>query len=226
MKKSNKILLIIFILILVLWFGSNLGLYLFTKYFVVGKESIELINKVPDTIEITYKDFDGQKIYFGDIKFTLPIEHHKSIKVTQLINIDRKNINKYSLTLLMFISYENKRKSITISNGVFDSNYLDRRIELSNSTLLNYSTWNIIENIGLYKKLVLKSIVLINKLNSENYQTYIVSGQSYKGFWRSFQLSSDLSRFIVNVKDSSYSLDLIYQNAEFSDDMKNIISSI
>ena len=97
MKKSNKILLIIFILILVLWFGSNLGLYLFTNYFVVGKESIELINKVPQTINISYKQTDGQKIYFGDIEFTLAPRGYDSVEIYPSVYIDQQEVEKYSI---------------------------------------------------------------------------------------------------------------------------------
>jgi len=184
MKKSNKILLIIFILILVLWFGSNLGLYLFTKYFVVGKESIELINKVPETIDISYKETDGQKIYFGDIEFTLAPRGYDSVEIYPSVYIDQQEVEKYSIYLILLFKYANERKTITIDLNNTDLKLADDYIDFSNYSIDDFSLWNTLHNYNSFYKLAAKWIMLPSNADSEKYPLSIVNTQYFKGFWK------------------------------------------
>jgi len=150
MKKSNKILLIIFIFILVLWFGSNLGLYLFTKYFVVGEESLELINKVPETIEIDYKEFEGKKIYLGDLEFTLPFNNYESVILSPNIDINQQEVDKYTIFLTLIYKHADRRSTILIHLWKPDLKFADSYIELSNFTFKDFSIWNTVSNYNLF----------------------------------------------------------------------------
>lgn len=227
MKKSNKILLIIFILILVLWFGSNLGLYLFTKYFVVGKESIELINKVPETIDISYKETDGQKIYFGDIEFTLAPRGYDSVEIYPSVYIDQQEVEKYSIYLILMFKYANERKTITIDLNNTDLKLADDYIEFSNYSIDDFSLWNTLHNYNSFYKLAAKWIMLPSNADLEKYPLSIVNTQYFKGFWKiNSGNNTILSSFDFSTKGKSYTIMLVDSDEVVSTEMNNIISSI
>lgn len=227
MKKSNKILLIIFILILVLWFGSNLGLYLFTKYFVVGKESIELINKVPETIDISYKETDGQKIYFGDIEFTLAPRGYDSVEIYPSVYIDQQEVEKYSIYLILMFKYANERKTITIDLNNTDLKLADDYIEFSNYSIDDFSLWNTLHNYNSFYKLAAKWIMLPSNADLERYPLSIVNTQYFKGFWKiNSGNNTILSSFDFSTKGKSYTIMLVDSDEVVSTEMNNIISSI
>lgn len=227
MKKSNKILLIIFILILVLWFGSNLGLYLFTKYFVVGKESIELINKVPETIDISYKETDGQKIYFGDIEFTLAPRGYDSVEIYPSVYIDQQEVKKYSIYLILLFKYANERKTITIDLNNTDLKLADDYIEFSNYSIDDFSLWNTLHNYNSFYKIAAKWIMLHSNADLEKYPLSIVNTQYFKGFWKiNSGENTILSSFDFSTKGKSYTIMLVDSDEVVSTEMNNIISSI
>jgi len=227
MKKSNKILLIIFILILVLWFGSNLGLYLFTNYFVVGKESIELINKVPETINISYKQTDGQKIYFGDIEFTLAPRGYDSVEIYPSVYIDQQEVEKYSIYLILMFKYANERKTITIYLNNTDLKLADDYIEFSNYSIDDFSLWNTLHNYNSFYKIAAKWIMLPSNADLEKYPLSIVNTQYFKGFWKiNSGKNTILSSFDFSTKEKSYTIMLVDSDEVVSTEMNNIISSI
>lgn len=227
MKKSNKILLIIFIIILVLWFGSNLGLYLFTKYFVVGKESIELINKVPETIDISYKETDGQKIYFGDIEFTLAPRDYDSVEIYPSVYIDQQEVEKYSIYLILMFKYANERKTITIYLNNTDLKLADDYIEFSNYSIDDFSLWNTLHNYNSFYKIAAKWIMLHSNADLEKYPLSIVNTQYFKGFWKiNSGKYTILSSFDFSTKGKSYTIMLVDSDEVVSTEMNNIISSI
>ncbi len=227
MKKSNKILLIIFILILVLWFGSNLGLYLFTNYFVVGKESIELINKVPETINISYKQTDGQKIYFGDIEFTLAPRGYDSVEIYPSVYIDQQEVEKYSIYLILMFKYANERKTITIYLNNTDLKLADDYIEFSNYSIDDFSLWNTLHNYNSFYKIAAKWIMLPSNADLEKYPLSIVNTQYFKGFWKiNSGKNTILSSFDFSTKGKSYTIMLVDSDEVVSTEMNNIISSI
>jgi len=227
MKKSNKILLIIFILILVLWFGSNLGLYLFTKYFVVGKESIELINKVPETIDISYKETDGEQIYFGDIEFTLAPRGYDSVEIYPSVYIDQQEVEKYSIYLILMFKYANVRKTITIDLNNTDLKLADDYIEFSNYSIDDFSLWNTLHNYNSFYKLAAKWIMLPSNADLEKHPLSIVNTQYFKGFWKiNSGKNTILSSFDFSTKGKSYTIMLVDSDEVVSTEMNNIISSI
>ena len=206
MKKSNKILLIIFILILVLWFGSNLGLYLFTKYFVVGKESIELINKVPETIDISYKETDGEQIYFGDIEFTLAPRGYDSVEIYPSVYIDQQEVEKYSIYLILMFKYANERKTITIDLNNTDLKLADDYIEFSNYSIDDFSLWNTLHNYNSFYKLAAKWIMLPSNPDLEKYPLSIVNTQYFKGFWKINSGNNTIYRVLILVQKENLTL--------------------
>ena len=228
MKKSNKILLIIFILILVLWFGSNLGLYLFTKYFVVGKESIELINKVPETINISYKETDGQKIPFGDLEFILPLKDYSTIKMFPGVYIVKQEVEKHLISFSLIYEYEKKKNTVMFFSKKPDSKLADSMIEHSNYTMNDFNFWNPIHNYNSFNKLASKWIMLPSNSDLQKYPLSIVNTQYFKGF-----LSNSIgktwyrSSFDFSYNEKSYIFMLFGNNEQvITDDMQKIISSI
>ncbi len=227
MKIPHKVLLISLIVILVLWFGSNLGLYLFTKYFVVGKESIELINKVPETIDISYKETAGQKIYFGDIEFTLAPRGYDSVEIYPSVYIDQQEVEKYSIYLILMFKYANVRKTITIDLNNTDLKLADDYIELSNYSIDDFSLWNTLHNYNSFYKLAAKWIMLPSNADLEKYPLSIVNTQYFKGFWKiNSGKNTILSSFDFSTKGKSYTIMLVDSDEVVSTEMNNIISSI
>jgi len=227
MKKSNKILLIIFIVILVLWFGSNLGLYLLTKYIVVGEERLELFNKVPETIEITYKETDGEKIYLGDLEFTLAPRGYDSVEIYPSVYIDQQEVEKYSIYLILMFKYANVRKTITIDLNNTDLKLADDYIEFSNYSIDDFSLWNTLHNYNSFYKLAAKWIMLPSNADLEKYPLSIVNTQYFKGFWKiNLGKNTILSSFDFSTKGKSYTIMLVDSDEVVSTEMNNIISSI
>ena len=227
MKKPKKILLITSIILLVLWFGSNLGLYLFTKYFVVGKESIELINKVPETINISYKQTDGQKIYFGDIEFTLAPRGYDSVEIYPSVYIDQQEVEKYSIYLILMFKYANESKTITIDLNNTDLKLADDYIEFSNYSIDDFSLWNTLHNYNSFYKIAAKWIMLPSNADLEKYPLSIVNTQYFKGFWKiNSGKNTILSSFDFSTKGKSYTIMLVDSDEVVSTEMNNIISSI
>lgn len=227
MKIPHKVLLISLIVILVLWFGSNLGLYLFTKYFVVGKESIELINKVPETIDISYKETAGQKIYFGDIEFTLAPRGYDSVEIYPSVYIDQQEVEKYSIYLILMFKYANVRKTITIDLNNTDLKLADDYIEFSNYSIDDFSLWNTLHNYNSFYKLAAKWIMLPSNADLEKYPLSIVNTQYFKGFWKiNSGNNTILSSFDFSTKGKSYTIMLVDSYEVVSTEMNNIISSI
>lgn len=227
MNKPKKILLISIVVIIFLWFGSNLGLYLLTKYIVVGEERLELFNKVPESIEIKYRETDGEKIYFGDIEFTLAPRGYDLVEIYPSVYIDQQEVEKYSIYLILSFKYANERKRIIIDLNNTDQELVDDYIEFLNYTLNDLSLWNTLHNYNSFYKLAAKWILLPRNNDLEKYPLYIVNSQYFKGFWKiSSGENTILSSFDFSTKGKSYTIMLVDSDEVVSTEMNNIISSI
>jgi hypothetical protein len=228
MKKPKKILLISLIVILVLWFGSNLGLYLITKHIVIREDRLELFNKVPDTIEIPYKEIEGQKIYFGDIEFELPFNNYESVYTSSGININENETDKYSTSLSMLYEYAEKRISIMIYLWNPDLKTANSYIEFANYTFDDFSVWNTLYNYNSFHKLVAKSIFLPSNNDLGKYPLSIVNTKYLKAFWTiNSGKKTSSSNIEFSKNDKFYTIYLFGGDDKvITDDMKNIIASI
>ena len=228
MKKPKKILLISLIVILVLWFGSNFGLYLVTKHIVVGEDRLALFNKVPETIEIKYKESDGQKIYFGNIELRIAQRGFDSAKVYPSVYIDEQDVEKYSIYLILMFKYANERKTITIDLNNTDLKLVDSYIEFSNYTINDFSLWNTLHNYNSFYKLAAKAIILPSNNDLETYPLTIVNTKYLKAFWTiNSRKKTSSTNIEFSKRGKSYTIFLFGSDQQvITDDMKNILSSI
>lgn len=228
MMKPKKILLISLIVLLIVWIGGNLGLYLFAKHFLIGEDRLELFNNVPEIIEIKYTETDVEKIYFGDIEFILAPRGYDLVDIYPGVYIQEREVEKYSVHSTLMFKYANERKNITIYFNNTDQKLVDDYIEFSNYTLNDFSLWNTLYNYNSFYKLAAKWILLPSNNDLEKYPLYIVNSQYFKGFWKvSSGKKSSLLSFDFSTKENSYSIMLPGSDRDLiTDNMKNIISSI
>ena len=204
-----------------------MGLYLLTKYIVVGEERLELFNKVPETIEIIYKETDGEKIYLGDLEFTLAPRGYDSVEIYPSVYIDQQEVEKYSIYLILMFKYANVRKTITIDLNNTDLKLADDYIEFSNYSIDDFSLWNTLHNYNSFYKLTAKWIMLPSNADLEKHPLSIVNTQYFKGFWKiNSGKNTILSSFDFSTKGKSYTIMLVDSDEVVSTEMNNIISSI
>ncbi len=228
MKKPKKILLISLIAMLVLWFGGNLGLYLFAKHFLIGEDRLELFNKVPETIEIKYKGTGRQTIYFGDVEFSLPLNDYSTLEIFPDVYIDNNSGNEYIVSMILSYKFYDNSKTLIIHMWNPDQKLAEGYIKSSHYTFDHFSLWNIPQNIQSIKLIILKWITLPSNSNVKRYPLSIVNTEYFKGFLKtSSENKTILSSFDFSIRDKSYSIMLPGNNRTLViDTMKDIISSI
>jgi hypothetical protein len=203
-----------------------LGLYLFTKHFLIGEERLELFNKTPEIIDISYKEVEGRKIQFGDFELILPFKDFTSIEISPDAYIYENQDEDYFVTLTLYYKYGDDRKTFMIHLWKPDQKWAERYIKSSNYTFDKFNSLNTLQNINSLDLLVSKWMFLPSD-NDIRKQPKIVNNQSLKGFWStSFDNKWNFSSFDFSTKGKSYTIMLVDSDEVVSTEMNNIISSI
>jgi len=204
-----------------------LGLYLFTKHFLIGEERLELFNKTPEIIDISYKEVEGRKIQFGDFELILPFKDFTSIEISPDAYIYENQDEDYFVTLTLYYKYGDDRKTFMIHLWKPDQKWAERYIKSSNYTFDKFNSLNTLQNINSLDLLVSKWMFLPSD-NDIRKQPKIVNNQSLKGFWStSFDNKWNFSSFDFSNNRKSYSMMLVdSDDQDVLDYMQNIISSI
>ena len=239
-RTTKKISIIIGIVLLLLWFVGNLGLYLYLKYSILSKPSIkEAINYTPEKLKLVESDIKAEYLHLMGFKLKFPF-HKEDIKYVVPTFIDGK---LWSISIFFkrddsdkrFISFqdyeflENIEKSflshlwekIAYKDVPFYESFKD----IEHANLKDYSWWNLLSNIRLSNLLKLKAF------STEPYEkkVYDLESPYFKGILTKFNIKP--GKFIQSAcyfgwGDKSYSFDAVGSDKEINTTIKDMLSTI
>lgn len=225
-NRVKKYLFIIGIVIVVLWFASNLAWYLYLK-----KNLSKNIDCVPQKIRLMESKIQAEQIYFNNIAFKLPLDREDIEKVIPHFYADQ--LEAISIIL-------NKSEQIeSITFGVLPDNFLvppdnflgtpsesffTSRQKSNYFRLKDYSWWNLRFNMKLGYALILKNLRLYSSYDS--LKIYDVETPSlrlfcYEGTANNAQIYSECT-FEYN-KDITYNFKIIGHNIDFLNQVRGEI---
>lgn len=243
-KLVKKLSIILGIILIVLWFGGNLGLYIFIKYSFTS-EIEKVIDYIPEKLKLKEADVKAETLYLMGYKFKFPFyeEDIKSIAPfsfehefsTISISLGKKDNFEGNIFLGKIPSSFSENKERSLVNKVWgrilyrEKTYTEFMRAMHYSRLTDYSWWNLLHNIRLSELLVLKVIGLPNYESFKVYdlETPYFSGFLREGTARNKKTSSIIFSFdlIFDLKGESYSIHFMAPG-DISDKFKNIISTI
>jgi len=235
MSKLKKISIITLVVLLALWFGGNLGFYLYLKYKVIGSENIKLINNIPEKIELKESDLEADYICFSDIRLRFPFYKEGTLRIGNVLNYTpEQNIflsiissvesdiyyGTYTLKIDNFHKHKYEHPSIAkksvsqeLKEILFYGDYSSRPLNeflfaMHNSSLSDYSWWNLFKNFKLYELLHEKFMYYFDppfKFKYYRIQTPEITG-----------ILSELKRVIRDIKRASYFFDFAVNDKSYS----------
>ena len=253
-RKLRIIFISIFIFLVVVWFGGNLGLYLYLKHKIITPERVGAINQIPQTLILKESNLDSDSICFSNLKFKFPFYKDDISLVRHLIFVNPK-YNYQSIWIGTLLGKDSEIKYITLdcSNtpklelkerdesltewfwsllpGDYEGKSLTEATRIAlNTTFSDYSLWNLSDNLKMVIPFALKSMMYFN----HDLIYYDIRTPRIAGFL--FELKRTLNgqkrvtySFTVSEKENNYSI--FYSDSDDEDDgaiefMKNIIASI
>jgi len=253
-RKLKIIFTIIVIFLVVLWFGGNLGLYLYLKHKIITPERVEAINQLPQTLILKESNLDSDSICFSDIKLKFPFYKDDISRITPLI-YSKPDINYQSISIgtavkkddptgVIHLSYHNtpevdlkeEDKSIpqwfwSLLPGDYKEKSLTEATRIAlNTTFSDYSFWNLNNNLKMVIPLILK-LLMYSPNNSIHFdiKTPHIDGilQEVKRTLK----GKKRAFYSFNFYDKEDNYSIIYSDSDDEDDgamdlVKNIIASI
>lgn len=195
-KTLKKIFISIAIILVVLWFGGNLGLHLFFKSML--KPDIEkAIDYIPEKLKLAKADIKTEPIHLMGLKLKFPF-HKEKIKYINPLFLNHQ-IGSIGIHL--------KDKGSAI---LFGASPIDQRLpnffeEMRYSRLKDFSWWNIPKNIRLIQLLTLKAISIPA---FDDFKIYDLETPYLKGF-----LTEGITK---NEKKSIFSFDFARKNKQYT----------
>ncbi len=254
-KKSVKILSVVFgVILVVLWFGGNLKMYLYCQQFLAAHSGIRL-NSIPERLHIKEADMDSEKIYLMgfELKFPFYKEDIKNVMIDFVghrlwnVSIFFKNNSHISFHNYFEITEEmrseladrledsgedteeDEEEESLIDNILW--NIVETEETMADSikaaeyaTLTDFSWWNLLHNLRLTTLLTLKSM----SIPGAEVKSYELETPYLRGIFKKTELKSKMKSAIIywDWDDESYSFDVFDIDGRIIREAQNIISTI
>lgn len=195
-KTLKKIFISISIILVVLWFGGNLGLYFFFKSML--KPNIEkAIDYIPEKLILAKADIKTEPLHLMGLKLKFPF-HKDEIKYINPLFLNHQ-IGSTGIHM------KDKGSVILFGASPIDQMLPDFFKEMHYSRLKDFSWWNIPKNIKLIQLLTLKAIAIPA---FDDFKVYDLETPYLKGF-----LTEGITK---NEKKSIFSFDFARKNKQYT----------
>jgi hypothetical protein len=235
-RTIKKISIIIGIVLIVLWFGGNLGFYIYLKS-IFDNEHEKALNRLPEKLKLSEAKFNSENIYFADFKLKFPF-YKKDIDYIspffmedKLDGISIKMIRKEDkgifINFYTFPKVQIKESAISkIKYWILvGDNSFPNLHSIHYARLKDYSWWNLLHNIRLHTSLIMKAIFL-NPY--ENYNVYDLETPYLRGFLIEHKsvYKSRIIDFSFIFKDKQHAISFVGSNEDILDNVRNIITTV
>lgn len=243
-KRLKKISIIISIVLVVLWFLSNLGIYLFfkTTFDAALKKGIDY-DSVPEKLRLTSEDHAVELLPLMGVSLQLPIDKDEIGKITPMFFDNRldyitiKVTNNDKLPLLSMTSFSDglrpgagslleKAKAFFV---VHHDSFVDLKHTSSYARLGDLSWWNLIHNLRL--GFLLWTKVMDHSYYgsySGSYKIYDLETPHLKGLFVEVQNKPGRSMvdFVFAWEGRYYALTFFSVGDSFKDEVRKTVASV
>lgn len=250
-RTIKKVSIIIGIILIVLWFGGNLGMYLYCKYFLSPKSGVNL-NFVPEKLKVKEADLDAEELYLMGFKLKFPFYKddirsvYPSFMGHTLWNVAIFLKNKAVITFSEYFEITEEIKK-ELADRVKDveeikESLTDKIFNIFEKTvssdctmfeciraaeyarLKDFSWWNLLHNIRLTSFLTLKSLYS----HEFKIKSYDMETPHLKGILKHIEMSNKARATVIDWDwdNKSYSFEILAFDEKISTKAENIISTI
>lgn len=221
----KKSLFIIGIVIVVLWFASNLALYLYIK-----KQSNKNIDCVPQKIRLMESKIQAEPIYFRNIALKLPFERAYIEKIIPRFYAEQLDgisiiLNKDAQIASVTFGVLPDNFMVPPNNflGTPSESFFTSKQKSNYFRLKDYSWWNVRSNIKLGYALAIKNLALpdYDNLKIHDVETPSLRLFCYEGTANNAQIYSECN-FEYN-KVITYNFIIIGHNIDFLNQVRGEI---
>ncbi|MDA2920777.1 hypothetical protein MYX76_15025 [Desulfobacterota bacterium AH_259_B03_O07] len=253
-RKLKIIFTIIIIFLVVLWFGGNLGLYLYLKYKIITPERVEVFNQVPKRLILKESNLDSNSICFSNLKFKFPFYKDDISLIKHLIFVNPTyNYQSIWIGTSLRKDGESKYISLNCSNipkvdwieqdrsltewfwSLLPGDYKEKsltevyRIALY-TTINDYSLWNLNNNLKMVIPFALKSMKYFN----DDLTYYDTSTSNIDGLLLEIKQTvngRERSYYNFEISENENNYSIFYSTSDEEDEdaiefIKNIIATI
>lgn len=251
-RTIKKVSIIIGIILIVLWFGGNLGMYLYCKYFLSPRSGVNL-NSVPEKLKVKEADIDAETLYLMGFKLKFPFykDDIKSVYPSFLghefwnVAIFLKNKTMIVFSEHFEITEEIKKELADRVKDVEEikESLTDKIFNIFEKTLpsdctlfeciraaeyarlKDFSWWNLLHNMRLTVLLTLKSL----PPPEFKRKSYDLETPHLKGILRNIEMSNKAKVTVIDWDwdNKSYSFEIVAaSDGKISTKAENIISTI
>lgn len=236
----KKLSIIIVIVLIVLWFGGNLGLYLYIKY-TFGSKFGKALNYTPEKLRLTESNIEAETLHLMGLKLKFPFYEEDIRHIDPLFWFDHKLHqimikieDKGKVLVIIFNTLPNNLENIeeSLINKMWDRILFKKEDDRSHfgfikashySRFKDYSWWNLSYNIKLSSFLVLKMLSFATFEKVYDFETPYLTGFLSEGKRNNSKRS--MIDFSFAVKDIFYRITFI-SPYETSGEIKDIITTV